>query len=432
VSEPDTESRPWWKLHFSTKVVIAVVVIGLIFANVPGQEVAYVDVPDAGGKYGPDYYPYYRYEHGWPASYMARIDQFGIAGNCWTLHDRVSEFHAFSLASDIAVAVLIVSASALIVEIWRRRRGSLSRFRLIELFGLMTVVAVFAGWLQYEIRQVREERSALREALADLHERFPTSGYGEVDVENDQFLNYEHRGPTFVRELAGNYLPFARLDHVVCSDIVDANPRYADRFPYLLCISPHPPRSDEPWEQAVAKLRNLETLGLLWTGMGNLSDHPPLRSLRGINLYDSGATERDLRWLGQCSNLEEVDLTDVIVTDEHLRLLLPLKKLKALSVGKAGDSPELTDECFEIFAQFSQLENLWLFGEFHGEKVDQLLKLKRLNALGLMSPNLNTSCVRKLKQFGHLDDLYVDGTNLSKEDVQALSRELPKCHVTAR
>src|ERR1051325_2281725 len=107
--------RPWWKLHFSTKVVIAIAVCSLILANLPGQRVMHVDVPDD-GKYGPHYGPYPRYEHGWPSSYMVRRyppswgkPQSVFADSSWALTHQVESFTVVWLALDFLLA-LITSA----------------------------------------------------------------------------------------------------------------------------------------------------------------------------------------------------------------------------------------------------------------------------------------------------------------------------------
>ena len=42
MSEAVPTRRPWWKLHFSTKVVIAMVVLGLVLANVPEAVAAHI------------------------------------------------------------------------------------------------------------------------------------------------------------------------------------------------------------------------------------------------------------------------------------------------------------------------------------------------------------------------------------------------------
>jgi hypothetical protein len=268
VSEPATQRRPWWKLHFSTKVVIAVVVCGLILANLPGQQVMHVDVPDD-GKYGPHYGPYPRYEHGWPNSYMVRQypPRWGkprsvLADSCWALTHRVESFTAGWLVLDIFLAILAATVIAAGFEVWRRRRKSLWRFRLIELFGLLTSVACAGGWYQWQCRIAEGEAEALKEAHRDL-ERVSPGELASDDVE------YERGGPTFLRQLIGDQ-PFACQDRVVSAIIIDSNPRFANRFPHLKCIAPGPNELDPEAALPISQLRGLQTLDLFMGSMGRL------------------------------------------------------------------------------------------------------------------------------------------------------------------
>lgn len=416
-----TPSRPWWKLHFSTKVVIAIVVIGLVLANVPAQEIVHVESVPA--KYGTEYHAYFQYVHGWPATYMNRPAQFGVAGNCWMLNDRVSGFSLSVLVLDFAVSLLVVGASAALFEFWRRRRKSLIRFHLSELFGLITIVAVGAGWLQYKIRNSRDERLALREAAADLQTRYPGNTLGDDAV-------FEQGGPTFLRELVGDYDPLAAFDHLVSSPVVDECPKLASRFPRLKCFQPNSSEMDDIATQGIAKLRDLEALNLLFAGIGPLSSYRPLPRLRSINLCKAAVTKDDLLWLARCPRLEQIDLTDVEISDEMLRLLLPLKKLKSLSVGTDNSSEALTDHCFSTLQEFSELTDLWVIGDFQGHQVGRLACLKELGYLGLVSPNLDGECIEQLKKLGHLGDIRLISTSLSADDVARLQVAIPNCRVS--
>lgn len=248
-----SHSRPWWKLHFSTKVVIAVVVVGLILLNVPGQQVMHVDVPDD-GKYGPHYGPYPRYEHGWPGSYMIR--QFPpswgkprsvFADSSWALTRQVKSFTVGWLVIDILLVLIAAAVIAAGFEAWRRRRQSLWRFRLIELFGLLTLVACAGGWYQWQCRIAQGETESLREARRDL-QRVSPGDFASEDVE------YERGGPTFLRQFLGDK-PFAFQDRVVGAEIIDAHPRFANRFPHLKCISPGPNGLDPEAAFPISQLR---------------------------------------------------------------------------------------------------------------------------------------------------------------------------------
>jgi hypothetical protein len=151
--------------------------------------------------------------------------------------------------------------------------------------------------------------------------------------------------------------------------------------------------------------------------------------LRGINLYESGVTERDLKWLGRCTNLEQIEMYGVNFGDEGLRHLNGLKKLKSFSAGGGYEEPQFTDECFELLAQLDGLEELQLSGEFRGDKVAALLPLKRLRSLDLDSPNFSPANLKRLEKFGHLKGLAIRGSGISDADIARLQAALPNCEV---
>ena len=229
--------------------------------------------------------------------------------------------------------------------------------------------------------------------------------------------------------MAGNYDPFSAFDYVVSADIIDENPRFADRLQQLKCIAPHAhDDSDEDWPQAVANLHNLESLDLVSSGMWNLSDYPPLPKLRRIRNFDS-ESERDLEWMAKCSNLEQIEMDDVSIGDEGLKKLLNLKNLKSLSVGGRYGQHEFSEECFALIAQLDSLEELSLKGRFRGDNVEALLRLKKLRSLHLDSPKIRPATLKRLENFGHLTWLGVFCRNVSKNDIEKLQAALPNCKV---
>ena len=426
MSEAVPTRRPWWKLHFSTKVVIAMVVLGLVLANVPGQQVMRVDVPNQMSNYGPHFTPYAYYEHGWPVRYLSRWGiQTGASAprwtSCWQVTEKVTDFSPFRMVLNFCICTLLVGLAATIFEVWRRRRQSLVRFRLSELFGVITLVAMGSGWVQYKIRLANDERVALREAAANYRTRNPGNTLTEE-------VEYEHGGPTFLREFAPNHDPFILLDHVVSADVVDQNPRFTDRLPHLKCVTAG--GFDEEGARAVATLQELEGLNSNMGGLGDLSRYSPLRRLRGINLYESEVTERDVEWLGRCTNLEQIEMRGVNIGDEGLRKLCSLKRLKALSVGGGYEGPKFTDGCFELLSQLDSLEELELSGNFQGRTVEALLRLKKLKYLRVSSPNIGSATMKRLENFGHLTWLSISG-NISDEDVSRLQAAIPKCEVNS-
>ena len=168
------------------------------------------------------------------------------------------------------------------------------------------------------------------------------------------------------------------------------------------------------------------------SGLDPLTEHPPIKSLRGINLYDGGVTERDLIWIGQCTSLEQLEMSCVNIGDAGLRHLISLKKLRSLSIGGGYGQPELSDECFELLARLDGLEELQLSGEFRGDKVEALLQLKRLKSLDLSSSIFGLANLKRLEKFGHLEWLAVNGPGISDADIARFQATIPNCKVGGR
>jgi len=78
-----------------------------------------------------------------------------------------------------------------------------------------------------------------------------------------------------------------------------------------------------------------------------------LKHLKHLNLSSSDLLDGHLEIIGGVESLELLDLDLTKITDQGLRFLKPLKKLKEL---RLKDNRQLTDECIEHLAKIESLE----------------------------------------------------------------------------
>lgn len=97
------------------------------------------------------------YAHGWPAAFLYRDaePQPILATNSltyhtasqWDLGDSVIEFHPWRLVLNGLVGMVCVVLSTLVFHRWWRKGASRWRFGLRGLFAMVTLGALFVGWL---------------------------------------------------------------------------------------------------------------------------------------------------------------------------------------------------------------------------------------------------------------------------------------------
>jgi hypothetical protein len=78
-----------------------------------------------------------------------------------------------------------------------------------------------------------------------------------------------------------------------------------------------------------------------------------LKHLRHLNLCSSDLTDEHLEIIGRVDSIELLDLDLTKITDNGIRFLETLKKLKEL---RLKDNPQLTDMCIEHLVKITSLE----------------------------------------------------------------------------
>jgi hypothetical protein len=151
----------------------------------------------------PGYQDKYRhkYSHGWPLVWMEGFDwgpngSWAVSGplassdapivhielnpweerkNPWSFRDDMRVFDIGSLSVDLGISVFAVVLAGWLFQIWRRRHGTLLRFRLRTLLGLFALVALLlapvASWHRESQREKEIVDGFKREAIAGLDVR---------------------------------------------------------------------------------------------------------------------------------------------------------------------------------------------------------------------------------------------------------------------
>ncbi len=148
----------------------------------------------------PGHRGFYRgtYSHGWPLVWMegydgskpgrwlppapladsaepivrTTLDQWEEARNPWALHDELRVFDIGSLAVDLGTAMLVLALLGFAFQFWRRRHGTLLRYRLRTLLAFIGIVALLIAPLASWHRELEREGAIIdglkRECVAGL------------------------------------------------------------------------------------------------------------------------------------------------------------------------------------------------------------------------------------------------------------------------
>lgn len=145
----------------------------------------------------------------------SNYDNWPFSADDWIFDPR-------GLAIDIATALLVVALVAGATERWIRTRGGLLRYRLADLFAVVTVIGVATGVYAYHARIRRVEAQGGAPQLAPsftAHDGYLT-------------LGQRYTGPVWLRKLAGSEYLLPLFHHV--DDVsIGLNDRWRDVYAAL-------------------------------------------------------------------------------------------------------------------------------------------------------------------------------------------------------
>lgn len=140
--------RPWYRIHCSTLSVLAIVLAGLVFINIPGDRM----LGDSG-----------RYHHGWPYFYFERSAQ---PRTWWSFSGTSTEFHLDALLLNVLAAACITALAACAAELWIRRYGRLLRFTIMTMLTVTAIVAAILGVVVRDLHRCWRQQEAIDQLAA--------------------------------------------------------------------------------------------------------------------------------------------------------------------------------------------------------------------------------------------------------------------------
>jgi hypothetical protein len=209
-----------------------------------------------------------------------------------------------------------------------KRKRRWFQFRLRTLLLLVTVFAVWFGWLAHQARQQKETVAWVREMEGTVYYDY------EVDEDGQPIDDAKPPGPKWLRDIVG-------IDFM--ADVVEVNLT----FTQVSDVTP------------LAGLTSLQELTLINTPVSDLTPLAGLTNLQKLDLW--GAPVSDLTPLAGLTNLQELDLAITPVSDvtplagltnlQELRLsstqvsdLTPLAGLTNLQVLRLDGTPVSEEE----------------------------------------------------------------------------------------
>jgi hypothetical protein len=431
---PAVAPRPWYRLHWSTWIVIAAVLAFFALMNLPGR------VNNQVHFFGSPIY----YEHGWPFVFLDRCysssppkafdenlekyrakkllpwaespnygfvgegfrwaesssfgsveadfrdgDSFLFEKNNWSLTGKWYLYKRW-LGLDILIAIIATVPFAVAYEFWSRRRWHYSlRFLLIFVF----LVAVGMAWWRTGVNRYEREMKAVKA----LHEK----GY---------VVSLQCEAPTVLQIFMGknNLRPYTHVGAILQYSLYD--------------------------ESRIATDADLEYIG-------------DLTHLKHLILHYTSITDKTLERLHGLANLEELTLDNTKITDDGLKTLRDLPRLRCISLDDTritGDGVKelnnlesvslkntlIADEPFLNLSALSRLLALDLSGtKVTDEGLRYLAGMPKLKYLYLNDTQVTDDGLKHLENMPQLEKLEINGTKVTTEGIDKLQGVLPNCKI---
>jgi hypothetical protein len=379
--------RSWYRLHFSTWIVIAAVLAVLTLIVVPGRV----------NNHGIFTTAPLDYEHGWPFVFMYQAtalaktedlrefrDKEGLRGSManqeallydvemqdgpawldrdnWPLKGQVTVSTA-GLALDLAVILVIAATVAFAYEWWARHHW---RYSLRSLLVVTLLIAAVLAWWRFSVnRYDRESRFA-----ASLEEKA-------------NWVFWESTSPIWLRTLIGE--------------------KYLGVFHYVVSISIHDDHTEKgSFSDADLKpLLELSYLQFLCLDDTHITDAglkniEKLKDLEAVSLNRTQITDAGLKYLCNLPRLEFLDLNYTRIEGPGLKYLKSLPCLQTLIL----DDTQITDDALPYLEALPKLEDLELTNtQISDRGVPYLEALKKLDTLGIKGTKVTAEGVKRLRQ----------------------------------
>jgi hypothetical protein len=320
--------RPWYKIHFSTLFVLAIVLVVLIFVNVPGEQTSIVSD---------------RFYHGWPYHYF---DREGTPHSFWSFAGTAPHFHGEALLLNVLTAFCLVGLTACACELWIRRNGRLLRFGTRSLIVVTALVAVLVSLVARDVRRSSRQQQALEE-LAQFGSLETSRDLQKFDWFRSLFGDQFHG--SIRRVLLTADRPVHRLSDLSGLETVEGFGLYVPNLP-------------ENFEQ-LSRLPNLKYLSVTLTSAAaadraRLTALTQLPQLYSLGLLGDRVVDEDILQISQESRLEAISIGSSKITAKALRHLSELKSLTSLTL----DQNVAQNQDCSVLLQFPGLSYLNFIG----------------------------------------------------------------------
>jgi len=456
-------TRPW---HLSSRVVALLVLLFLLFCNLPAQYVErlrFGNLPPLVADIGTDM----RLEHGWPLTFLARsrdVRFFGpeiTARECFEFWKDVDELRLAALLANVAIVVVVALAIGLGFETWRRARKRLTQIHLRDLLAVLLVVSAVGAWFLNERQEFAEQQRFFRPDNSDLRSLYCT---------------HQEGGITWLRACLGAWL-FDYLDRPFSVTISEGEGwRQLAKLPNTHRVDVVVPGTTADFRH-LAELPNLEALSIqgfdqFERGSGRTIELPQLPTLRGLMIseltdpwrgidrapavevlaiFSSRVDDGTFHEIESLPKLRELSLNSVKVSAERLGALSNLRMLRALEVARASldegalgrlggfhnlrslalRNSRIASGDLQALSALKRLETLDLNGvqAVNSQDVARLAELPQLRDLYLTGTLVNADAIPHLIKFRQLHHLVLPRRGFSDADERLLREQLPKCEI---
>ena len=372
------------------------------------------------------------YEHGWPLAWMegydidesdtrwrprgsvanengpiveTLIDEREEARNPWSLHDEMRPFDSLRLAGDIACAFVAIALTSAVFQFWRRRHGSLLRFRLRTLLGFVALIALLLAPVASWHRELQKEH----DIVAGLKNECAS---GLVVHETEGLYGVQEKQEFAGVAVGSIWSPPEWLPDSVAK--VSGLRRLFDRVNWLGI------HGDRFSDRTLAPLADLSQLESLWIGKGDLTPAGfqallRLTNLRTLRLPEATITDEQLAQLCQLTRLEFLDLGKTEVSDDGIAAISRLHNLGTLRI----TSHRISGKGFESLKSLRPLTGLFVEADgLTDEGIASIQQLQSLEGMELRKTHLTTLRLEQLPRL--LDLAFVENMDLGTVELDRL------------
>lgn len=441
--------RTWRSLltgrwHRSSWVVAVLVLVFLVFCNLPGQLVTLpTDQEEAFWGRG------HQYEHGWPLTWATRYGDTWVLQlrtpedvSCWAFWSDQPEFASRNLLWNFGNIVIVATVSGGAFELWRRARRKLCQLHLRDLLAILLLISLAGAWYTAARRRYAHELKIC--GLPFVEGEF-TSWARREPIHGIKWYSKTSGGITWLRRLLGES-SFQFLDRVIAAEVEPAGIQWVAQLPDVGAVAVEGDVTGDD----LAHLQKLPLLAYLSISRYELStwqqeakhSSPRLMLPHLPQVYELNVSDFDVEGLGNLPSLEFIEWWGEPIDEPLFRQLAALPNLQYVEfhqcrlldggLSQLKSNPRLTQlsfslvlmpaDCLKPLGEVTQLDQLELSSCTLNDpdEIRHLRGLSRLKTLDLRGTNVDDGPVCDLAQLSDLRGLNLAGTRVTSIAIQHL------------